>query len=369
MGSVTPSGGNARSLDLLRSYAIVSVVIAHATLAFGAPPALAPLQFGGTGVDLFFVLSGWLLGRQLVLELQSRRNISFVHFWSRRWMRTVPAYYVVLLFTFAEQVILNHNHDLRWSYLFFGQTYLTSLPYFFVSWSLCVEEHFYLLVAPLLLVAFRLKRWGIPFIGIILVVPVTCRALGWYHTLEETHVRFDECLTGVVLAAVSVFAPVLWRRLCSLAPVFAGVAGAVYAWIVWIRWHPGHGIWPDEQTACAFIFGSFVLLGVSSEKWKKRLYLPGCSFLAKRAYSVYLLHVESLALLRRLHPESFVVFLVLTWTITLVGAEILYRLVELPVMNARESFSFSKSRKERPLSPLAPLPCGVDGGPVTLAQP
>jgi peptidoglycan/LPS O-acetylase OafA/YrhL len=351
LASATRSGGNARSLDLLRSFAIVSVVVAHATLAFGAPAALAPLQFGGTGVDLFFVLSGWLLGRQLVLELRATRRIDLVHFWSRRWMRTLPAYYAVLLFTFAEQVIVNHNRDLRWSYLFFGQTYLTSLPYFFVSWSLCVEEHFYLLVAPLLLLAFRLKRWGIPLMGLMLVMPVACRQLGWYHALEQTHVRFDECLTGVGLAAISVFAPTLWHRLCAAAPALATAGAAVYAWLIWVRWHPQHGIWPDEQTACAFIFGSLLLFAVSTQQIRQRFYVPGAGFLAKRAYAVYLLHAESLALLRRLHPQSFLLFLMLTWICTLVIAECLYRLVELPVMNARESFGFSRSRRT-----LAPSP-------------
>src|SRR5689334_10607942 len=92
-----------RSLDLLRSYAILSVLLAHATLVFNPPAALAPLQAGGTGVDLFFVLSGWLLGRQLMKELDRQGSVGLTRFWSRRWLRTLPAYYVMLLLTYAQQ--------------------------------------------------------------------------------------------------------------------------------------------------------------------------------------------------------------------------------------------------------------------------
>jgi len=338
------------SLDLLRSYAIFSVLVAHTVLAFGAPSWLAPLQFGGTGVDLFFVLSGWLLGRQLMLELRTRGTIRLGRFWSRRWMRTLPAYYAVLLLTFLHQIVLKQNFDLRWSYLVFLQNYLTNLPYFFVSWSLCVEEHFYLFVAPLLLFAFGLRRWGVALVIVVLVVPFICRTFGLYQSLEQTHVRFDECLMGVALAGASVFAPALWRRLCSLAPVLASLGAALYLWMAWIRWYPQYRIWPDEQTVCAFIFGSFLLLGVSSETWKRRLYLPGSSFLATRAYSVYLLHPEGLAVARRIQPESFIVFLLLAWIVTFISAEFLYRIVERPIMDARERFQFSRSRDTAPSS-------------------
>ena len=336
---------NVPSLDLLRSYAIASVLLGHSVNAFGSPPALTPLRIGGTGVDLFFILSGWLLGSQLMRELSANGTIRFGRFWSRRWMRTLPAYYAVLAATFFQQAVSGKQAAWEWSYLFFGQNYLTGLPFLYITWSLCVEEHFYLLVAPLLLFAFKLRRWGIVALLIVMVVPFICRTFGLYGHIGETHVRFDECLFGVLLAGLSVFFPAIWSRLCALAPAIASVAAAFFGWFLFSRWYPAYRIPLDEQTICLIIFGSFVLLAVSSEAWKKRLYFPGCGYLAKRAYSVYLLHPESLALLKKLHIESFPLFLLLAWVITLAGSEVLYRLVEKPIMNAREWFRFSESSK------------------------
>lgn len=331
------------SLDLLRTYAIVSVVMAHASLAFGGGPWLGLLQVGGTGVDLFFLLSGWLLGSQLMRELKATGSIRLARFWSRRWMRTLPAYYAVLIPTMMQQVLLRGNYDLDLSYFWFGQNYFTTLPYFYVSWSLCVEEHFYLFIAPFLLLLATLGRRGFAIGLVVVSLPFLSRQLGWYGEIVQTHVRFDECLAGVALAGVSVFLPNVWDRLCRWAPWIATCGVALYSWLVFARWQPGFAIPVDEPTLCILIFGSILLLAVSTQRWQQRLYLPGCSYLARRAYSVYLLHPDALALLRRAHVESFPLFVLLGFLLTIAAAEVLYRAVERPFMNARERYVISAS--------------------------
>jgi peptidoglycan/LPS O-acetylase OafA/YrhL len=333
---------NVPALDLLRSYAVFSVVMAHVTLAFGAPPMLAPLQLGGTGVDLFFVLSGWLLGRQLMVELRDSGTIELTRFWSRRWLRTLPAYYAVLLMTFLQEVFFNNPHEVGWPYLVFGQNYDVDLRAFYVSWSLCVEEHFYVLVGPTVLLFSRARRWALPLLLTLLSTPLIFRLAGWYGSSNETHVRWDECAIGVGLAAAHVFAPRVWAWLCKWAPVLGGLALAAYALNFWFRWHPSVGVSNYDAGVYGLIFGAFVLFAVSSPS-RRQISLPGATFLAKRAYAVYLLHPDALGLITRLQIESFPLFLIATWVVTLVAAEVLYRVVELPFMQARERFGFSKS--------------------------
>ena len=335
------------TLDALRALAIILVVNCHAAATFAPPGPWKALQLGGKGVDLFFLLSGWLLGHQLLVELRETRTIDLRRFWYRRWLRTLPAYYAVLAMTIFWQVASHHSLRFSWPYLVFGQTYLTDLPYFGVSWSLCVEEHFYLAVAPLLLLAFRTRRGALLLVPLLLA-PAVCRQLGWYRSLEQTHVRWDQCATGVALAYPAVFLPVVWQRLCRAAPELAVAGLALIGWNIVIRLNPGLGLTDHGPLTWALIFASFVLLANSGDRWSRNFRLPGSRFLADRAYSIYLLHVEALVIVRRLgHGNlSFAAALALTWVVSLILAEGLHRAVERPFMRAREGFAASRSRPE-----------------------
>jgi peptidoglycan/LPS O-acetylase OafA/YrhL len=330
------------SLDVLRALAIVWVVNCHIVSSYGKATHLSVFQLGGKGVDLFFALSGWLLGRQLINELRQTSTIDVRRFWYRRWLRTLPAYYAVLVPTLLWQCL---SKGPSWKYVtffFFGQNYLPQMPCFGVSWSLCVEEHFYLLVAPLLLLFFR-HRTAVVLMPVLLLLPAFCRVMGWYHSHEETHVRWDQCASGVVLAYFSVFRPTVWNWLCRWAPALALSGLALASFNVLTRLNPQWQIKDLDTTFWLFIFAAWVLLGNSSESWKTRFRSPPIRFLADRAYSLYLLHVESFAVLKRFGNLSFLEYAALSWLISLALAEVLYRAVELPFMNARERLASTRT--------------------------
>jgi peptidoglycan/LPS O-acetylase OafA/YrhL len=297
-------------------------------------------------VDLFFVLSGWLLGHQLLRELKRTGTIEVRRFWTRRWMRTLPAYFVVLGLTYAWQVAKG-NYYLDPTYLFFGQTYLSRMPYFGVSWSLCVEEHFYLVIAPLLLFARAQWRSGLL---VLLLLPVLFRGLDWYRpveanrTIEETHVRWDQCGAGVLLAYAEVFCPRVWPVLVRAAPALAllslGAAGFNMATRVNASW----GVGDLGIPAWAAVFTALVLLANSGVFWQSSVSFLPTRFLADRAYALYLLHGEAIAVVKRLGFLSFPVALLLTWVVSLLLAEALYRAVERPFLRLRERFAWSQSR-------------------------
>jgi peptidoglycan/LPS O-acetylase OafA/YrhL len=328
------------SLDLLRALAIVLVVHCHATTHFGNPPEYYVLQLGGKGVELFFVLSGWLLGRQLVQELKETGRVDLKRFWYRRWLRTLPAYYAVLLFTIAWQVYRKNGID--WSYFYFGQTYFSSMPFFGVSWSLCVEEHFYLAIAPLLWMFWR-WRFTLLLVPALLALPEVCRHNAWFHSDLETHVRFDPCVTGVLLAAISVTLPSVWKVLSRWAPFFAIIGIAFATRDVVCRLNPDWGCNDIGHLPWSLIFGSWVLWAAARPD--AYIPIPGIRYIAERSYAIYLLHGEAFSILKKIHPESFGLYVALTWLIVIPMAEVLYRIVEKPGMMLRERFSSSRSRQ------------------------
>ena len=333
------------TLDILRVAAITLVVNCHIVSTINETGWLTLLQAGGKGVDLFFVLSGWLLGRQLLRELRGTGTLDVRRFWYRRWLRTLPAYYACLALAVGQQIISGNAERVQPSFLFFGQNYQLPLPYFGVSWSLCVEEHFYLLVAPALLLFFRF-RWIRPLLVLLLLLPVTCRMMHWYGGSHQTHVRYDECAVGVLLAAIDVFLPGAWRRLCRLAPWLA-VASCVGLSHPLLQRAGVYKLADYDALIYAMFFAAFILLANSSSFFAERLRSRYVAFIADRAYALYLLHPEALALVKRLQPLPAVVSFLVVWAVSLLLAEVLYRLIERPFMRARELYP-SSSRLEKP---------------------
>jgi peptidoglycan/LPS O-acetylase OafA/YrhL len=149
-------------LDVLRALAIILVLLSHSRFLWvGAVPEARYLQLGGFwGVELFFVLSGLLIGRIIVKELIDQQDFTLATFWKRRWYRTIPNYFLFLFLNILYLLTIDYSGPPLWKYFFFMQNLAWQHPSFFPeSWSLAVEEMFYLLfpVLVVLLMKARLK--------------------------------------------------------------------------------------------------------------------------------------------------------------------------------------------------------------------
>ncbi len=190
-------------LDVLRACAIIFVLVHHVAQSWpGLDPAwLKYTRFGAQGVDLFFVLSGWLIGGLFWRELNDNGKVDFLRFWKRRWMRTIPPYLAGLTLAWLA-VKIYRDEPFDFGYFLFIQNYYTVMPFFLVSWSLCIEEHFYLLAPPL----YWVLRNHIMWLGPALVlVPACLRAAeysgemaGFGYQLTATPVR-RRAASGVLL--------------------------------------------------------------------------------------------------------------------------------------------------------------------------
>lgn len=331
-------------LDLLRALAIMLVFTGHTVLSYGAPPFLAPMQFGGTGVDLFFLLSGWLIGSQLFSELKKSSNIDVKRFWIRRWMRTMPAYFAVLLVTLAQLYLTKDTVANPLPYFLFIQNYFYPLEYFTISWSLSVEEQFYLIIAPFILLIHRFNKNQQSLILIImLLLPSLFRALGWFNNLNETHVRWDCCLMGVLLAHTYFKHPELWAKGKNYIKHALFIGLLAYVAFFYFRWQPPFESYQDpSKLLLACVFALMVFYAVNKPVLHKPFGYNLIMHVSTRSYSFYLLHPEALALTKRLLTETnFILYYTIALVISLLLSEVLYRLVELPFIAMREKFSFS----------------------------
>jgi peptidoglycan/LPS O-acetylase OafA/YrhL len=199
-------------LDFIRGIAILLVLIFHYRTRnrLISSPFLNRIEaFGWTGVDIFFVLSGFLVGGLMLKEWKTTGKVDAVRFLKRRAFKIWPAYYLFLL---AAAVI--HVRPLKsffWQNLLNIQNYIpTTLSH---TWSLAVEEHFYLSLAALMALV-SVKRWrpATLLMGcIVAALSVEALRAALILTHREfffyTHTRVDALLLGVALAIVRYFYP------------------------------------------------------------------------------------------------------------------------------------------------------------------
>jgi peptidoglycan/LPS O-acetylase OafA/YrhL len=209
-------------LDLLRCAAILAVLVAHTGL-FRAPASWLEglvVRPSWTGVDLFFVISGFLISGLLFTEFQKRDQINFRRFAVRRALKLYPTLYVLVFgvaftrltksgFTNIYENVQPLLHDVLFVQSYFPGTY----GHF---WSLAVEEHFYILLGILLFVMLRRARSGEvdPFRRlpvVFAVVALFCLSTRLIHAIRvpnysyfthlfPTHFRLDSLLFGVLLS-------------------------------------------------------------------------------------------------------------------------------------------------------------------------
>ena len=344
-------------LDLLRAIAIVWVMLFHSWIVGGLSTIFAGVQSSGwMGVDLFFVLSGYLIGGQLLRPLKNGVALDFLSFYICRSYRILPAYAVVLAMYFLLPGF-NREGPLAppWEFL----TYTLNIfidyahePAFSHAWSLCVEEHFYL-VFPL--IAWLLTRR--PTVGKVLLVAIAVVAFGmalrgvlWLHGHERfleliyypTWCRLDGLLAGVLLAALQTYRPAAWswcQKHANDVILPAGLLLLALGLYV-CRQQASHATATFGYPLLAAAFSMLVIAGAAPTSLLAMVTIPSVHWLAMISYSLYLIHKAMFKLAEKYMPLPFaehpLAIFVAYASLTLLGGAALHYLVEAPFLAIRD---------------------------------
>ena len=324
-------------------------------------------DFGWVGVELFFVLSGFLIAKQLFTELSATTTISVKQFFIKRFFRIIPVYLVVVAIYFLIPVFREKESlPALWKFLTFTQNIGLNPSVngtFSHAWSLCVEEQFYLLF-PLLILAIAYlniaKKGAYIILGFFLftclirlylwntyMAPVIGNEGGdgnfWITWIYyPTHTRLDGLLAGISIAGLVVFYPALKEKITKHANLLLVTGMMILA--------GAYFLCQDRRSFDATVFG-FPLIAIGFGFMVLAAISPGCvlykfkskttSSIAILSYSVYLIHkgIRHLCFVyfgkMGVDKEGYLMLL-LSIIFTIIGALILRYSIEKPFLKLRD---------------------------------
>jgi peptidoglycan/LPS O-acetylase OafA/YrhL len=307
------------ALDGLRGAAAVLVLCAHLGLLpnFPSPTGYGPVG-GQLGVWIFFVLSGYLLGHIYLNRACDGLNVR--HYLIRRGGRILPLYYVAVTFG----LIMQANGD-----LLFGGTILSALYHYLclrgsgVLWTVAIEVQFYLLFVALWWISTKSRAVLYTILSLVIVIP-------FLMPLAPARLIYMPFFAVGVLISQ---APLLARSQWAWAALFLGFAIATLVIIFPIANAIGAPA-RLEMSIYLAVVGGLLLASVQSDLARWLLGNPIASYIGKISFSIYLVHVPVIVLLRNYTSlsqlENPALFAMSAAAITLVLSALSYRYIERP---------------------------------------
>ncbi|MGY0041148.1 acyltransferase family protein [Pedobacter sp. NJ-S-72] len=317
-----------------------------------------------TGVDLFFVLSGFLISFQLFSQIKQEQLISFKIFFIKRFFRIVPAFLVTVGIYFCFPFFREREAlPPIWKVLTFTQNLgldVKDFGTFSHAWSLCVEEHFYLFL-PIVLIflqkskLFAKSYWLLLMLFLFgfairiysfnhLYLPKIEDDYSWFYWYKyiyyPTYNRLDGLLIGVSIAGVYVFLPKFYSKISQYGNQFILLSLCILT--------SAYFLCEDQQTFAASIFGfplialgfGFMVLGAISPtsflyKWNSKT----TTFIAKLSFAIYLTHKGIIHLTPELLDKFKIdsnLMLIICIITCIMGAYLLHLTIEKPFMKLRD---------------------------------
>lgn len=349
-------------LDIFRATAILLVIFFHGNYLLEPVLPGFPYTRLPDGVELFFVLSGFLIGGILIKTIEKENTFNFrslIYFWKRRWMRTLPNYYLVLLLNIiVTYFALNGNLTaaINWKFFLFLQNFNAPFhSFFWESWSLSVEEWFYIFLPVIVMILFIALRnhlsvkW-ILLTAILLLIsfPLVYRYAistsimdGFHYDIifrKTVLTRLDSIIYGVLSAWLYYYFSGFWKNIRWVS-FLIGLIALYY----FTRYRPE----PETLFAQVFYFplisfcAALMLPLAESRKTYSGWLGKIITHISKISYSMYLLHLGLIASViqfqvKEFAPLSGIIWFIIYLVTTILASSLLYRYFEKPIMERRK---------------------------------
>jgi peptidoglycan/LPS O-acetylase OafA/YrhL len=355
-------------LDILRFVAFLSVFIVHSVNysteflvqhhvpLWAAKIGVNCVRAGIYGVDLFFVLSAYLITGLLLREKETKGYLNVRAFYLRRMLRIWPLYYLFIAVVALVPALNHHDFGPRyvlpflalmgnWSFIVFGVPVWIVVP----LWSISVEEQFYLLWPPVVaklsrrqIVVAAVTMIGVANVSRLLVVALhQTRHQLWFNTFAH----LDSIAAGILLA-------VFWRQRVWALKCRLGVVAVASCCLA------ARACFDIDGNAHVFLLGTAIgdpivalsctalLASVIDLPFKSRV----LQYLGKISYGLYVYHVMVLTIVDELFPGGghgpihACLSIVLSLGLTIALSAVSYAVVERPFLNIKERFAYISSR-------------------------
>jgi peptidoglycan/LPS O-acetylase OafA/YrhL len=357
-----PHGQRVLGLDILRSLAIIGVLISHSTTilfdmwTYSYDVYRKFASTGNIGVNLFFALSGFLIGGILLRKLPEFGNGSVIRrFWYRRWIRTIPAAFVSLVVSFFVIPPLDLVNFFV-SALFLGTMNPLSEPKELIHWwSLSIEEFFYFLF-PVLIYVFLKKiapRRAFLIAAVIFIVITIINKITWQFVLPMSILvkipkwflwnNLDVIVWGVLLAYIQVYQP-MWLMHIRKSGIFPGLLLVVIGYFVIVDYPRWFGLRYYGAATLVTLGATLMIPTLLHIHTLGNKYLDSAfRWCAQLSYSLYLYNLIALQITRAIITRAdswplMSISIVLYLGISIGLALLSYVVIEKPVLRWRDRY-------------------------------
>jgi len=323
--------------------------------------------FGFLGVEIFFVLSGFLIGKILYqLYLKDDFSITTVfYFLKRRWFRTLPSYFLILLLNIIIASIIGYSLPSLWKYFFFLQNFnVTMLAFFPESWSLSVEEFAYLVLPLFLFVLSSIvkpknkSRFFVATVSILILI-FFCNKIFYQNTTTNTTIdqwnvslksviiyRLDAIFIGVFCSWIYCNYYFFWIKsklllVCCGTLIFAFLFFGIGYFGLLIE--TSAAFWNIFYLPLVSIAVACFLPFLSEWKEEKSFIQKPITFISVISYSIYLLHYSVILQLMKYYVSidntntlGLYTFTFVYLLITFLLSYLFYRFYEKPMTDLRD---------------------------------